>query len=63
MVDSPAAVGGLENGDVLLEFGPVKSEAALATLPEVVRDNIGKPLVTTVMRHNTGQCFERFWFL
>jgi len=53
---SPAHEAGLENGDLLLSFGPVNSTSVdcFNVVPSIVRSNIEKPIAVIVQRNEVN---------
>jgi 26S proteasome regulatory subunit N4 len=52
--NSPASICGLQDGDKLIAFETITANATnpLVLIPNVVRQNIGKPIPIIVRRHN-----------
>lgn len=52
---SPAAEGGVQEGDMLLSFGTVNANipSPLNGIPEVVRQNVNQPINLVVLRRGT----------
>ena len=51
--ESPAAIGGVQEGDLLLSFGPVNASSTpspLNGIPDVVRQNVNQPINLVVRR-------------